>query len=110
MKIIIHIDEIEKWPMVLSNLAHLNEHYANSDDVIELLVNGPAVVALQTSRARSASIQSALQPPNQLAVCQNSLDQRQINLGSLISAAKIVPSGVVELVEKQSAGYAYLRP
>lgn len=106
MKIIIHIDEIEKWPMVLSNLAHLNEHYVNSDDVIELLVNGP----LQTSQARSASIQSALQPQNQLAVCQNSLDQRQINPGSLISAAKVVPSGVVELVEKQSAGYAYLRP
>lgn len=110
MKIIIHIDEIEKWPMVLSNLAHLNEHYVNSDDVIELLVNGPAVLALQTSQARSASIQSALQPQNQLAVCQNSLDQRQINPGSLISAAKVVPSGVVELVEKQSAGYAYLRP
>ncbi|KAF0426685.1 hypothetical protein GBO86_01370 [Pediococcus acidilactici] len=110
MKIIMHIDEMEKWPMVLSNLAHLNEHYAETNNVIELLVNGPAVAALQTSQSQNATIKDALQPLDQLVVCQNSLKQRQISLDSLISDAKVVPSGVVELVEKQAAGYAYLRP
>lgn len=111
MQIIIHIDERQKWPMVLSNLKHLNEFYpANAGNVIELLANGDAVIDLQKNESLANSIQTSLESHNQLVVCQNSLNQRAINSESIIASAHFVPSGVVELVQKQDQGFKYLRP
>lgn len=111
MKIIIHIDERKKWPMVLSNLEHLNEFYTDdSHNVIEILANGDAVSDLQKTSEQSPEIKKAIQSHNHLVACNNSLKQRAIDPLQLIDKAEIVPSGVVEIVQKQAEGYHYLRP
>jgi intracellular sulfur oxidation DsrE/DsrF family protein len=110
MNIIIHIDEMAKWPMVLNNLKHLSEAYHAPTDQIELLVNGDAVNGVKTDSAEAKDIQDALTSQTTLAVCKNSLNQRGIANNDLLPDAKIVPAGVVELVEKQALGFHYLRP
>jgi intracellular sulfur oxidation DsrE/DsrF family protein len=110
MKIIIHVDEMAKWKMVLSNLKHLNEFYNQADDEIEVLVNGDAVNGVLKDCELASDILTAFVSQNTLAVCQNSLDQRQIKPEQLLAGANVVPAGVVELVEKQAAGFRYLRP
>ncbi len=52
MNVIVHIDETNKWPTVLSNLSHLYEHWQQSHDdgIIELLVNGEAVTPRRRHR------------------------------------------------------------
>lgn len=42
--------------------------------------------------------------------CNNSLISNNIKRESLIDIVNIVPSGVVELVKKQSEGYSYIKP
>lgn len=49
MKIIVHIDEMAKWPMVLNNLNHLAQTYPAPSNQIELLVNGDAVMGVKAN-------------------------------------------------------------
>lgn len=110
MKIIVHIDEMAKWPMVLNNLNHLAQAYHAPNNQIELLVNGDAVMGVKANSKEAEKIRHALTSQIVIAVCQNSLTQRKITTEDLLNNSTIVASGVVELVEKQALGYHYLRP
>ena len=111
MDVIFHIDETIKWPTVLSNLKHMNEWYSEtgSTGTIELLINGEAVE--QAIKASDVNFTAMIDHNIKIAVCQNSLDQRQIATADLQDAvAVVVPSGVVELALKQQQGYSYIKP
>ena len=45
-----------------------------------------------------------------IAVCANSLRQRGLAQDQLQGGLEVVPSGVVELVKRQQAGFAYIKP
>lgn len=115
MKVIFHIDESEKWPMVVSNVKNLISYYtkkdANTNIKIEVLVNGDAVsdVTLRNKKYHEA-IENMLSLNVDVAVCNNSLMQRKISSEELLAGLVIVQSGVVELVEKQNEGYSYIKP
>ncbi|MGB2575615.1 DsrE family protein [Leuconostoc citreum] len=110
MNVIVHIDETNKWPTVLSNLSHLYEHWQQSHDdgIIELLVNGEAVTQLRQDA--DINLTDLYRRGIDVAVCNNSLQQRQILPKQLQAESRIVPSGVVELVNKQHQGFAYIKP
>ncbi|WP_424572020.1 DsrE family protein [Weissella soli] len=111
MDVIFHIDETIKWPTVLSNLKHMNAWYieTGTTGTIELLINGEAVE--QAIKASDVNFQEEIDHHIKIAVCQNSLDKRQIATADLQDAvAVVVPSGVVELALKQQQGYSYIKP
>lgn len=45
-----------------------------------------------------------------LVACRNTLNYNGLNENQLLDGVKIVPSGVVELIKKQSVGWTYIRP
>ena len=90
LKIIFHIDEPNKWPMVLENLKNVlnNAKETNRKYELEVLANSMAV----------------------FPVCNNSLNKFNISKDELFSFCKVVPAGIIELAEKQSEGYLYIKP
>ena len=71
MNVIVHIDETNKWPTVLSNLSHLYEHWQQSHDdgIIELLVNGEAVT--QVRQDADIDLTDLYRRGIDVAVCNN---------------------------------------
>jgi intracellular sulfur oxidation DsrE/DsrF family protein len=113
MKVIFHIDEPEKWSMVTSNVKNLLTHYIDQNEkiTVEVLVNGSAVTSLKLNDQNYHNyIESILKTTAKIYVCDNSLVQRKILTDELSNDLIIVPSGVVELAEKQFEGYSYIKP
>ena len=109
MDVIFHIDDPSKWPVLLSNVQHYQEWLqAQSDNSsVEILINGEAV----TQATSDSDIDLCLLARNvDIAVCANSLRQRNIAQDQLQGGLVVVPSGVVELVKRQHAGFAYIKP
>ncbi|WP_283679848.1 DsrE family protein [Lentilactobacillus sp. Marseille-Q4993] len=110
MNTIFHIDEPTKWPMIFSNVPHMHEWMIANNDPgkIEVLVNGEAIT--KTTQSSDIDLNQLIKLGVEVAVCNNSMNQRNITKDDLQPGLTIVPVGVVELAQKQQQGYSYIRP
>ena len=101
MQVLFHVDDSARLSGAVRNIENLLDEIPAA--TVELLVNGPAVQALVSQNDAVAHL--AARP-----VCQNSLHRFNVDPAQLPQAMTIVASGVVELVRKQEAGFAYIKP
>lgn len=112
-KVIFHISEeqIEKVTFALNNILNLLNDLGGENVDVELLVNGPAVKAFTSEEGEiSELLRQVLEQDVDLALCNNALKLFDLSPNDMLSEAKVVPSGVGELVRKQNEGWAYIRP
>lgn len=111
-KAIFHVDEssLAKWKLVLVNIENLMAEFGE-DIEIELLANAEGISLLyKTPNHFKETITRLSARGVQFALCANSLKQQNLTKEFFLDMATVVPSGVGELVIKQSAGWAYIKP
>ncbi len=112
LKAIFHIDESAKWKLLLQNVQNLMQAAGPSPIRIEVLANAEAVKDHQTL-APSPGLDKMRQLAGGgvvFAACNNSLRGFKIDPQQLPSFVQVVPAGVLELVQRQADGYAYIKP
>lgn len=111
MKVIFHIDDTEKWNLVLDNLKNTLMSDCNFED-IEVLANANAVRDLV--QGVNPVIAEKVGDLSRLGVnfklCNNALKKFNPNGNCPLECVDIVPAGIIELVKKQEAGYSYIKP
>lgn len=119
-KLAIQVDENkpEVMNLALNNAKNVIEHYkAKGEKVeVEIVTFGPGLHMLRQDtspvKARIAEL-SLAEPSLRFIACANThanqsrQEQKPI---TLLAEAKVLPSGVVRLMELQKLGYAYVRP
>lgn len=114
MKILLHVDENEKWNLALENGANVFAYDVAEGEAfdLELVANGAAVEALvQGADGETVERMAELHDRGAvLAACGNALRKRGISRESLYDFITVVPAGVVEIARRQSEGYAYIKP
>ncbi|MDD4113545.1 MAG: DsrE family protein [Herbinix sp.] len=112
-KVIFHIDETNKWELLLGNVRNLLNGMDNEKVIIEVLANSEAV-KYYVKNPDSDAIINTMESLNikgvKFVACNNALMAYKINKDNIIHFVEIVPAGVVELVKKQSIGYVYIKP
>lgn len=112
MKVILHIDEDGKLEIALGNIKNLLN--LNKNITIELLIHGNPIFNLKEDYAKEHGIINELKDVFNkgviIAACNNSLNKFNIDKNELLSFVKVVPAGVMELIEKQNEGFAYVKP
>ncbi|MCQ2010260.1 DsrE family protein [Sporolactobacillus sp. STSJ-5] len=104
--VIFHIDEKEKSPLLLGNVKNL---LADMTAEVEVLANGVAVIGYKSEEFIN-QMNSLKDQGVQFVACRNALNAHHILKEELFAFVSVIPAGVVELVEKQSSGYAYIKP
>ncbi|MBC8530299.1 DsrE family protein [Gehongia tenuis] len=114
MKILLHVDENEKWNLALENGANIFAYGEKEGETFELefVANGAAVETLvQGADGEMAGRMAELCDRGAvLAACSNALRKRGIGRESLCGFVTVVPAGVVEIAKRESEGYAYIKP
>lgn len=103
MKVLIHVNELEKWESALANIKNLKK--ATKIQKIALVLNGEAV-NLVTDPSRQDEVLAKIK----VFVCNHSLRRQRIDRFMLLPIFKVVDSGVVKIVELQNKGYRYIKP
>jgi uncharacterized protein len=116
----LHVDQNEPAVMnlALNNAQNIVAHYkALAQPVtIEIVTYGPGLHMLRDDKSpvKQRITALALEQPNiAFVACANTRDNMQKAEGAeikLLPEARIVPSGVVRLIELQKTGYAYIKP
>ncbi len=116
----IHVDESDPkvMNMALNNAKNITTYYEAQGDsvVIELVAYGPGLAMLVEGKSpvadRIAAMSLELENLS-FSACGNTMRKMAAKTGEevvLLDEARMVPSGVVQLVTLQEQGYAYIRP
>jgi intracellular sulfur oxidation DsrE/DsrF family protein len=98
-----------KWNLTLGNINNAIDGLGAGNADIELVVYGPGINMLKKDSPVAEKIAAALARGVHIAACQNSMRGAKLELTDLAPGVGPVPSGVVELIHREHAGYAYVR-
>jgi intracellular sulfur oxidation DsrE/DsrF family protein len=99
----------QKWSLTLGNIGNAIDGLGAGAAEIELVVYGPGIAMLKKDSPVAERIAAAQKSGVRVVACQNSMRGFHLELADLAPGVAVVPSGVVELIRRQHAGYAYVR-
>lgn len=110
-KVIFHVDELDKWELLLKNVSNLLDAIDVNEYSIEVLANSEAVKFYDSNFNSDISVIENLNSNGvKFVACNNALIANKIKSEDLIYVIEVVPVGVLELINKQSEGYSYIKP
>ena len=118
-RLAIHVDDNDAKVMnlALNNARNVIEYYGAKGEAvaIEIVIYGPGLhmLRLDTSPVKQRIKEMSMAPEIAFAACGNTQSNMAKQEGKdvpIMSEARMVPSGVVRLMELQTEGYAYIRP
>lgn len=112
-RVVFHLDEAEKAQvqLVLNNIKNLIVDVGRKSVEIELVANGPGVLALlKTPNLHGEDVDRLAGLGVRFLACANSMDVRGVSEETLLDAVEVVPAGITVLVKRQAQGWAYVRP
>ena len=109
LKALFHIDEIEKWDLLLANVKNLLD---STDDqaIIEVIANSKGVLGLKKDFKLDYIIEKQYNRGVRFVACNNSLKVIGISKEEILPIVEIIEAGVKEIIEKQQEGYGYIKP
>lgn len=112
LKAIFHVDEMPKWGLALKNVKNLVQTAEPNSYLIEVLANSEAVKGY-CEESFNDNLALMRQLPGlgvRFVACNNALKSLGIEQSRLAPFVTVVQAGVLELVEKQAEGFAYIKP
>ena len=118
-RVAIHVDDNDPKVMnlALNNAKNVLEYYTAKKETvaIEIVAYGPGLHMLRsdTSPVKQRVGEMSMAPQISFAACGNTranMAKQEAKDVPLLSEARVVPSGVVRLMELQKQGYAYIHP
>ncbi len=101
-RVIFHLHEEEKGTIAFSNVINLIKDLGEENQDIELVMNGTGVRITLEDEGYARKIEYLINKGVEFRVCSNSLKGLNIGEEELVGDVETVPSGVGELVKKQS--------
>ena len=110
--VVIQVSEADpaKWEMALINARNVRKAYADQNVGVEIVAYGPGLKMLREDSSVAAGLADAKQNGIKLLACGNTMQMTRTTREQLNSVVEIVPAGIVEIMERQQDGYAYVRP
>jgi intracellular sulfur oxidation DsrE/DsrF family protein len=99
-----------KWGLTLNNATNVQKDMGVETTDLEVVVYGPGIGMLKSDSPVAQRIAAALKAGVKVVACENTLAAQKLTHADMLPNIAYVPAGVVELMQKQQQGYAYIRP
>ncbi len=109
--VVFHFDhDPQALNIACSNIKNYLAHFSENKPQVVLVVNGPGVTLLEKNGEFAGKISEASQLGAEIKVCNNALNAFNLTPEQLCPECTVIPAGVVEIVELQKKGFAYVKP
>ena len=116
-KVVIQVStaDAKTQTIALNNAVNIQKHYGPGEVDVEIVAYGPGLSILtQGKKNKNAKrVESLAMSDITFSACGNTIKKMTKKKGKtpkLIEGVKVVPAGVIRIIELQSKGYAYIRP
>ncbi len=111
-KVVLQVSDNDpgKWNLALNNAKNIQSDLGASNVAVEIVAYGPGINMLKMDSAVGGRIDEALHAGVKVVACENTMRGAKLTKTDMLNDIGYVPAGVVELMQKQQQGWAYLRP
>ena len=111
-KVVIQVSDGDaaKWNMALNNAKNVQDELGASKVDIEIVAYGPGIGMLKADATTSNRITEATKAGVQVVACENTMTLQKVTKADMNPAIGYVRTGVVQLMNRQREGWAYIRP
>jgi intracellular sulfur oxidation DsrE/DsrF family protein len=99
-----------KWNLTLNNVRNIQADLGAGNVDIEVVSYGPGIGMLQANSPVASRVEEALTAGVKVVACENTMKGQKLARSDMLNGIGYVGAGVVELVQKQQQGWAYIRP
>lgn len=111
-KVILQVSDNDpaKWNLALNNAKNVQHDLGKDKVKIEIVAYGPGLDMLKLDSAVAPRVAEAAADGVAVVACENTMKKQKVTKADMLPNIGFAKAGVVELMEKQRAGYAYIRP
>ena len=111
-KVVFHVttDDPKYWNQSLNNMNQLQKVLGKDNVDIELVVNGFGIGMLKMESVVGNRVSEALAKGIKVVACEETMRGQKLTKDDMLGGIGYVPGGVIEVMQKQRDGYAYLKP
>jgi hypothetical protein len=113
MVIQVSSDDVRTQNLAINNAVNLQNALGMDNVAIEIVAYGPGLGMLTPSSPVSKRVPSLALHDITFSACANTMAKMEEKSGEkvvLVEGVRVVPAGVLRILELQEQGYAYLRP
>jgi uncharacterized protein len=99
-----------KWNLTLNNVRNVQADLGDDKVTAEIVVYGPGISMLKGDSPVAKRVADALGKGVKVVACENTMRAQKLTYDDMLPKIGYVPAGVVELIQKQGEGYAYIKP
>jgi uncharacterized protein len=99
-----------RWTLALNNIRNLQQDLGADHVTIELVVYGPGIAMLKLDSTVGPAVGEVIKTGVVVNACENTMRGQKLVVADMLSTVTYVSAGVVEIVKRQQAGWAYVRP
>lgn len=112
MRVVVQISDNDagRWNLALNNVRNVQKELGADKIEMEVVAFGPGLNMLKDDSVVADRVREATAAGIHFEACRNTMKAMQVTEADIIPGVGFVKAGVVEIIEKQQQGYAYLRP
>jgi len=99
-----------KWNLALNNAKNIQADLGAKNVDIEIVAYGPGINMLKADSVVGNRVGEALGAGVAVVACENTMRNQKLGKEDMLPKVDYVMAGVVELMQKQQQGWAYIRP
>jgi len=109
--VVFHVTDNDpvKWNQALNNSANLQKAVGKENIDVEIVVNGPGLDMMKFDSVVANRMSEATNNGVALLACGATMKAANVSEKDLHAGVKVVPGGVVEIMQKQEAGWSYIK-
>jgi uncharacterized protein len=113
-KVVFHLDwdQQERLVLALENIKNLFKEVPPQQCRVSVVANGKAVNLFRKDKLgeRASDVAELHKLGVNFKMCRNALAKNKIEKADLLEVCEIVPAGILELINLQRDGFAYIKP
>ena len=111
-KMVIQVSDNDpgKWNLALNNAKNVQKDMGKDNVEIEIVAYGPGIGMLKGESEVANRVNEAVDSGVKVMACENTMRNQKLDKADMNAKVGYVPSGVVEIMQRQQKGYTYLRP
>jgi uncharacterized protein len=111
-KVVIQVSDGDaaKWNLALNNAKNLQADLGAANVDVEIVAYGPGIGMLKSDSAVGNRIDEALASGVKVVACENTMRGQKLTKADMLERVGYVSAGVVEIMQRQQQGWAYIRP
>jgi intracellular sulfur oxidation DsrE/DsrF family protein len=111
-RLVIQVSDAEpaKWNLAINNARNVQDELGAKNVAIEIVAYGPGLGMLKKDAPTSGRLDEASLAGIKVVACENTMRNQKLTKADIHTSASYANSGVVHIMQRQAAGWSYVRP